>query len=587
MDSESNCSFPVFDIENVEIDAQTNPPNRLHSKINSPLRLDENLLSSDEITVINPEIVAITKNTRDSKINTVLSIPSKFPGELFPTVNPNQQVMSIIPRDCKVIKKSQALPELFNLEIIASNIPADVNLVRVKEALEKRINLKEELLKIGKYWAQYANDLSLRDDCVWLDGRLVIPLPLQVPIESRIHYYHHGKRNMYEAARDVWYPYMYRSLAAKATYCQQCTEAGKNLKSLLPKRDMGKVPEPREPNECIQLDFWGPINYLNESKKYVLVATDRFSRWPSAMVTTTNTSDKVLKFLDKYITQHGVPRKIHVDQGSCFTSNTFKSFCNSEGIELMYSPVNDHRGTGSVERTIGSLKNFVLTYATDKEHESLESMVDKALGALRFSKNATTKLTPFEAHHGREANTVLRNLTKKPSLKNLKWKNVLKQKCLCLDENDPELSKIAFPQHSNWEERSDLTYATALRRAPIMLDSDQQMDTCPGEGSGVAPKIQGSKDTGPNVQGSGGARDLYQRTTSKTLNRYKLLKSNVFSESKHTIKLKNGSVLRKSAVSEKQKPILPKKRKPATLKEMLSSAKKGVVESPKSKGQRL
>ena len=82
------------------------------------------------------------------------------------------------------------------------------------------------------------------------------------------------------------------SLAAKATYCQQCTEAGKNLKSLLLKGDMGKVPEPREPNECIQLDFWGPINYLNESKKYVLVATDRFSRWPSAMVTTTNTSDK-------------------------------------------------------------------------------------------------------------------------------------------------------------------------------------------------------------------------------------------------------------------------------------------------------
>ena len=223
---------------------------------------------------------------------------------------------------------------------------------------------------------------------------------LQVPIESRIHYYHHGKRNMYEAAPDVWYPYMYRSLAAKAMYYQQYTEAGKNLKTLLPKGDMGKVPELREPNECIQLDFWGPINYLNESKNHVLVTTDRFSRWPSAMVSTTNTSDKVFKFLDKYITQHGAPRKIHVDQGSCFTSNKFKSFCNSEGIELMYSPVIDHRGTGSVERTIGSLKIFVLTYATEKEYKSLESMVDKALGALRFSKNATTKLTPFEAAGG-------------------------------------------------------------------------------------------------------------------------------------------------------------------------------------------
>ena len=176
---------------------------------------------------------------------------------------------------------------------------------------------------------------------------------------------------MFEAAPDVCYPYIYRSLAADATYCQQCTDAGKNLKTLLPKGGVGEVPEPREPNECLQLDFWGPISYLNETMKYVLVATDRFLWWPSAMVTTTNTSDKVLKFLDKYITQHGVPRKIHVDQGSCFTSNKFKSFFNSEGIELVYSPVNDHRGTGSVERTIGRLNNLVLTYASEKEHKSL------------------------------------------------------------------------------------------------------------------------------------------------------------------------------------------------------------------------
>ena len=74
--------------------------------------------------------------------------------------------MSIIPRDCKVFKKSLALPELFNLEFIASNIPADMNLLRVKKALQKKTNIKEELLKIGKYCVQYANDLSLKDDCV-------------------------------------------------------------------------------------------------------------------------------------------------------------------------------------------------------------------------------------------------------------------------------------------------------------------------------------------------------------------------------------------------------------------------------------
>ena len=291
------------------------------------------------------------------------------------------------------------------------------------------------------------------------------------------------------------------------------------------------------------------------------------------MVTTTNTFEKVLKFLDKYITQRGVPRTNLVDQGSRFTSNKFKSFCNSEGIEIVYSPVNDHRGTSSVERTIGSLKNFVLTYASEKEHKSLECMVDKVLGALRFSKNATTKLTPFEAHHGREANTVSCNLTKKPSLKNLNWENVLRKKCLCLDENDPEVNTIAFPQQANWEERSDLVYATALRNAPLILDTDQQLETGQGNESGIEPTTQGSGSTG----------DLYQRTTSRTLNRYRLLKSNVISESRHTIKLKNGPVLRKSAAAVKPKKTLPKKRKPATLKEMLASAKKGATKSPKSK----
>ena len=32
-----------------------------------------------------------------------------------------------------------------------------------------------------------------------------------------------------------------------------------------------------------------------------------------------------------------------MDQGSSFTSKAVKSFCNSEGIEIVYSPVNDQR----------------------------------------------------------------------------------------------------------------------------------------------------------------------------------------------------------------------------------------------------
>ena len=132
---------------------------------------------------------------------------------------------------------------------------------------------------------------------------------------------------------------------------------------------------------------------------------------------------------------------------------------------------------------------------------------------------------------------------------------------------------MAYPQHSNWEEKSDLVYAPALRKAPLILDSDQQMEVDQCDGTKAMPPIQGKNEIG----------NIYQRTTSRRLNRYELLKSNVVSESEHTIKLKHGPVLRKSAVAVGPKQTPPKKRKPVTVTEMLASAKRGVIRSPNSK----
>ena len=108
-----------------------------------------------------------------------------------------------------------------------------------------------------------------------------------------------------------------------------------------------------------------------------------------------------------------------MDQGSSFISKRVKVFCNTEGIQIIYSPVDDHRATRCVEQTIGSIKNFVLNYVKEKNHGKLEVMVEWALGGGRFAPKATLKLSPFEANHGRETNTVLSNPKKKPSLKNL------------------------------------------------------------------------------------------------------------------------------------------------------------------------
>ena len=244
------------------------------------------------------------------------------------------------------------------------------------------------------------------------------------------------------------------------------------------KEDVGKIPEHKKPNESVQLDFWGPINYLKEFKKCVLVAVDRFSRWPSAMVCNSNRSDKIVKFLKAPIIAHGVPLQIRVDQGTNLMSKEVRAFCHKEGIEMLTSPVNDHRATGCVERTIGSIKNSVLTYAREEKPEPLDRMVERALGALRFAKN----ITQFEAHHGREANMVLRNLTKKPSLRNLNWEKVIRSKSACLDERDLTTQSMPEPIDTNWGVRSDTEYDMNNRPHPMRLADDRviNQDNEPG-----------------------------------------------------------------------------------------------------------
>ena len=123
-----------------------------------------------------------------------------------------------------------------------------------------------------------------------------------------------------------------------------------------------------------------------------------------------------------------------MDHASGFFSKEVLNFCNYEGIEHRKSSVKDHCATVMVERTIGSIENYVLTYLREDKNQEIKKMISRALSALLLLPHSKTKLTPFEAYHGREANTALGNLTKKPSLRNLDWTNVTNHKLQCLDE---------------------------------------------------------------------------------------------------------------------------------------------------------
>ena len=133
-------------------------------------------------------------------------------------------------------------------------------------------------------------------------------------------------------------------------------------------------------------------------------------------------------------------------------------------------PVKDHRATGMIERTIGSINNYVLTYLREDKNQKYGMMTSRTLSVLRFIPHSKIKLTPFEAYHGREGNTAFRNLTKKPSLKYLNWKNAINHKIQCLDEAS---GLLEVELNLDCEKRSDLVYALQNRKTPRVLEEHE------------------------------------------------------------------------------------------------------------------
>ena len=263
-----------------------------------------------------------------------------------------------------------------------------------------------------------------------------------------LHLTHPDQGGMLEAAKHVWYPYLHRDIVATAQNCKNCRDKGKNLKTISGKKHYTTLDAVVEPNEEIQLDFTGPLPDENDKEVYILVGVDRFSRFPYAKIVSNNRADTIIRFMQNHIVNLGVPRKMRFDQAQGFRAKKFLIFCKTDSIKLIFAPVDDHRARGMVERLIRTLKSRLAIIKIDKNNKpyKLASDVAELIKTLRITPNATTKVTPFEAHFGRRPNTSLTNFSTSPKLSNLSWENI---KLSCLDEK--VLTKPALTPEAMWD----------------------------------------------------------------------------------------------------------------------------------------
>ena len=212
-------------------------------------------------------------------------------------------------------------------------------------------------------------------------------------------------------AKIFWWPNKKQDIETKVKDCTACLASGKKLNYQLPKKHYGKLEKLSEPGQELQIDFTGKLNNKKlNGEIQILIAIDRFSKWPTVKICKTSETKEVINFLSSNFNLYGIPEKIRSDKGGAFISKEYRQFCKSRKIQVEYCTPRMHTGNGVVERAIQTIKNLII--ANMEDGLCLTESVNRALRVMRFTIHTGLKITPFELHHGKKPRTELTNIVK-------------------------------------------------------------------------------------------------------------------------------------------------------------------------------
>ena len=119
-----------------------------------------------------------------------------------------------------------AVPTTTTKSFIAAATKKDRNLRPLINFVKKR---QWEAIKsaYGQYWFNVRNRLHVREDCLLIDERIVIPTQLRQTVPESLHLTHPGSAALLDLCQNVWFPHIHRSIVQMAKNCKDCTEFGK------------------------------------------------------------------------------------------------------------------------------------------------------------------------------------------------------------------------------------------------------------------------------------------------------------------------------------------------------------------------
>nr|XP_006813698.1 PREDICTED: uncharacterized protein K02A2.6-like [Saccoglossus kowalevskii] len=224
-------------------------------------------------------------------------------------------------------------------------------------------------------------ELSVQQGCILWGSRVIIPARAREAILEELHEGHPGIVRMKALARNyLWWPGLDAEIDDRVRSCTACQDSTKSPT----KAPLHAWEWPNQPWFRLHIDFAGPYE-----GKMILIIVDAHSKYIEAHVMPTATSTATINKLYQTFATHGLPHVIVSDNGTCFTSEEFRSFCKTNGIKHITTAPYHPASNGLAERAVQTVKGGLR-----KSSGCLESRLYRFLARYRITPQTTTGQIP-------------------------------------------------------------------------------------------------------------------------------------------------------------------------------------------------
>ena len=159
-----------------------------------------------------------------------------------------------------------------------------------------------------------------------------------------------------------------------------------------------------EPFRQWGLDFIGEINPPSSGKfKWILTATDYFTKWVEAVPSRRANDLVVMKFLEENIfSRFGCLMNIVTDYAQIFNSVKFINFCQTYNVIFSHSTAYHPQGNGLAESSNKTLVK-ILKKTINENQKNWDSKLVFTLWAVRMTTRRSAGKPPYELLYGTQA----------------------------------------------------------------------------------------------------------------------------------------------------------------------------------------